>query len=49
MKGRSEEGGDLDGRRMRTRKTAARSYRNRETDRRLLIYTLPSKHNQKQL
>ena len=49
MKGRNTEGGDFKGRRVRKRKTAAWSDENRETDRRLLIYTLPSKHNQKQL
>lgn len=49
MKGRNKEGGDLEGRRVRKRKTAACSDGNRETDRRLLVYTLASKHNQKQL
>lgn len=39
MKGRIKEGGDLEGMRVRKRKTAAWSFGARETDRRLLIYT----------
>lgn len=42
MKERNREGGDFEGRRVRNRKTAAWSDGNRETYRRLLIYTLPS-------
>lgn len=48
-KGRIKEGGYLEERRVRKRKTAAWSFEARETDRRLLTYTLPSKHNQKLL
>lgn len=44
MKGRNKEGGDLEGRRVRKRTTSVWSDGNRETDRRHLIYTLPSKH-----
>lgn len=49
IKGRNKEGGDLEGRGVRKRKTAAWNDGNREPDRRILTCTLPSKHNQKQL